>query len=88
MNVCTASQCTAAPLSLSLGFTKIYMKFCIAVQVYCIAYELLDKEWLHMRASYMDFSAVMKRVRAQLAAGLATRPSSVSQLRNLLLKPA
>lgn len=57
-------------------------------QVYCIAYELLDKEWLQMRASYMDFSAVMKRVRAQLAAALATKPDSVARLRSLLLQPA
>eukprot|EP00884_Botryococcus_braunii_P009559 jgi/Botrbrau1/18604/Bobra.0367s0044.1 len=57
-------------------------------QVYCIAYELLDKEWLQMRASYMDFSSVMKRVRAQLAAALATKPETISRLRDLLLRPA
>lgn len=29
-------------------------------EIYCIAFEALDAKWLEMRASYMDFPAVMK----------------------------
>ncbi|KAK4397386.1 ELMO domain-containing protein A [Sesamum angolense] len=34
--------------------------------LYCISFKLLDHEWLAMRASYMDFNAVMKATRRQL----------------------
>ncbi|KAL0289838.1 UNVERIFIED_CONTAM: ELMO domain-containing protein A [Sesamum calycinum] len=34
--------------------------------LYCITFKLLDHEWLAMRASYMDFNAVMKATRRQL----------------------
>ncbi|KAL7602896.1 uncharacterized protein LOC111885664 isoform X1 [Lactuca sativa] len=34
--------------------------------LYCIAFKLMDHQWLAMRASYMDFNAVMKSTRHQL----------------------
>lgn len=34
--------------------------------LYCIAFKLMDHQWLVMRASYMDFNAVMKATRRQL----------------------
>lgn len=34
--------------------------------LYCIAFRLLDHQWLEMRASYMDFNTVMKATRRQL----------------------
>lgn len=34
--------------------------------LYCIAFKLLDRQWLEMHASYMDFNAVMKSTRRQL----------------------
>ncbi|KAI7745689.1 hypothetical protein M8C21_019387 [Ambrosia artemisiifolia] len=34
--------------------------------LYCIAFKLMDHQWLAMRASYMDFNAVMKATRHQL----------------------
>lgn len=34
--------------------------------LYCIAFKLLDHQWLEMRASYMDFNTVMKATRRQL----------------------
>ncbi|KAL9396704.1 hypothetical protein Peur_010957 [Populus x canadensis] len=34
--------------------------------LYCITFKLMDHEWLTMRASYMDFNAVMKSTRRQL----------------------
>ncbi|KAJ6955093.1 ELMO domain-containing protein C-like isoform X1 [Populus alba x Populus x berolinensis] len=34
--------------------------------LYCITFKLMDHEWLTMRASYMDFNAVMKCTRRQL----------------------
>ncbi|XP_006375164.3 uncharacterized protein LOC18105081 isoform X3 [Populus trichocarpa] len=35
-------------------------------RLYCITFKLMDHEWLDMRASYMDFNAVMKSTRRQL----------------------
>ena len=52
--------------------------------MYCAAFELLDEVWLDMRASYMDFPAVLKRVRDRLDAALSARPASLSELRTLL----
>jgi len=34
--------------------------------LYCVAFEVMDAQWLAMRASYMDFNAVLKSTRAQL----------------------
>ncbi|XP_076923271.1 uncharacterized protein LOC143585343 [Bidens hawaiensis] len=34
--------------------------------LYCITFKLMDHQWLTMRASYMDFNAVMKSTRHQL----------------------
>ncbi|XP_039048336.1 ELMO domain-containing protein B-like isoform X3 [Hibiscus syriacus] len=34
--------------------------------LYCIAFKLMDQQWLVMRASYMDFNTVMKATRRQL----------------------
>eukprot|EP00252_Welwitschia_mirabilis_P001961 TRINITY_DN11926_c0_g1_i2.p1 TRINITY_DN11926_c0_g1~~TRINITY_DN11926_c0_g1_i2.p1 ORF type:complete len:306 (+),score=60.33 TRINITY_DN11926_c0_g1_i2:75-992(+) len=34
--------------------------------LYCIAFEMMDAQWLARRASYMDFNAVLKATRVQL----------------------
>ncbi|KAK4755638.1 hypothetical protein SAY87_009395 [Trapa incisa] len=34
--------------------------------LYCITFKLMDHQWLSMRASYMDFNAVMKSTQRQL----------------------
>ncbi|XP_048140964.1 ELMO domain-containing protein A isoform X3 [Rhodamnia argentea] len=34
--------------------------------LYCITFKLMDNQWLAMRASYMDFNAVMKSTRRQM----------------------
>lgn len=34
--------------------------------LYCIAFEMMDAQWLAMQASYMEFNAVMKATRSQL----------------------
>nr|GMD36549.1 ELMO domain-containing protein C-like isoform X1 [Ipomoea batatas]GMD38170.1 ELMO domain-containing protein C-like isoform X1 [Ipomoea batatas] len=38
--------------------------------LYCIAFKLMDHQWLVMRASYMDFNTVMKATRRQLESEL------------------
>ncbi|XP_047980898.1 ELMO domain-containing protein A-like isoform X1 [Salvia hispanica] len=38
--------------------------------LYCITFKLMDRQWLSMRASYMDFNAVMKSTRRQLESEL------------------
>ena len=54
-------------------------------QVYCLAFEALDAQWLGMRASYMEFPAVMKRVEQLLDRALSAQPASLGELRRLLL---
>lgn len=54
------------------------------VQVYCMAFEVLDREWLDMKASYMEFPAVMTRVQSQLVRALSAQPGSLAELRRLL----
>ncbi|KAL0661381.1 hypothetical protein Bca4012_098218 [Brassica carinata] len=34
--------------------------------LYCIAFKLMDQQWLSMSASYMEFNTVMKSTRRQL----------------------
>ena len=53
-------------------------------QIYCISFEVLDRVWLEMRASYMDFPSVMQRVRSQLHAALGSQPRSLEGLKALL----
>lgn len=35
-------------------------------RLYCVAFEMMDAQWLAMRASYMEFNAVLKATQAQL----------------------
>ncbi|KAK9916118.1 hypothetical protein WJX75_008858 [Coccomyxa subellipsoidea] len=52
--------------------------------VYCMAFEVLDREWLDMKASYMEFPAVMTRVQSHLVRVLSAQPGSLAELRRLL----
>ncbi|BDA43952.1 probable engulfment and cell motility protein 3 [Coccomyxa sp. Obi] len=65
-------------LSLLAGSSSVFES------VYCMAFEVLDREWLDMKASYMDFPAVMARVQAQLVRALSAQPGSLAELRRLL----
>ena len=56
----------------------------LSVQIYCMAFQLLEREWLAMRASYMDFPSVMKRVQQNLERALSSQPASLLQLQRLL----
>ncbi|XP_073219871.1 uncharacterized protein [Cicer arietinum] len=49
--------------------------------LYCIAFKLMDHQWLSMRASYMDFNTVMKSTRRQLEKELLLE--EVSRLEDL-----
>lgn len=53
-------------------------------EAYCLAFAVLEREWLAMKASYMDFPAVLSRTRKQLESALAARPCSALDLQNLL----
>lgn len=49
--------------------------------LYCVAFKMLDAQWLAKRASYMQFNEVMKSTRAQLERELALEDvSSVKDL--------
>ena len=80
--------CPAAILVLSTGLSCC-VGTCVVtaalVQVYCMTFELLDHEWLDMRASYMDFPAVLSRIRSRLEAAMTAHPPSLQALRRLLL---
>lgn len=52
--------------------------------MYCLAFQVLDREWLAMRASYMDFPSVMKRAEHSVDSALASRPATLLQLQRLL----
>lgn len=69
-------------------------------QLFCIMFELLDKNWLDMKASYMEFPAVMKyprfvndpspdcfvsrKTRKQIEEALAHQPRTLHELKTLL----
>jgi len=44
-------------------------------EIYCVAFRALDKKWLEMNASYMDFPAVMKAVMQQLELSISKATS-------------
>ncbi|CAK0779165.1 hypothetical protein CVIRNUC_004709 [Coccomyxa viridis] len=53
-------------------------------QVYCMAFQVLDREWLAVRASYMDFPGVMKKAERSMERALSSQPESLQQLQRLL----
>ena len=55
-----------------------------ALQAYCLAFEVLDHEWLEMRASYMDFPTVLSKVRRAFDEALSAQPVDLVSLRRLL----
>eukprot|EP01018_Ginkgo_biloba_P033437 Gb_00177 [translate_table: standard] len=59
---------SAKPSSISgVSFLKILAEDEMAFDMlYCIAFEMMDAEWLAMHASYMEFNEVLKATRAQL----------------------
>lgn len=60
---------------------------CFRAQIYCMAFQVLEREWLAMRASYMDFPSVMKRVQHSLERALSAQPASMRQLQQSLSLP-
>jgi len=52
-------------------------------EIYCIAFEALDEKWLEMKASYMDFPAVMKAVKEKLEAAVE-EANSIEGVRGLM----
>ncbi|KAF8071076.1 elmoA [Scenedesmus sp. PABB004] len=50
-------------------------------EVYCAAFAALDAAWLAAGASYMQFNAVLRDVRAALTDALLARPRSLEALR-------
>ncbi|XP_020095184.1 ELMO domain-containing protein C isoform X2 [Ananas comosus] len=59
---------TAKPKSLpAINFVKVLTEDEEAFDVlYCIAFEMMDAQWLAMRASYMQFKEVLEATRIQL----------------------
>merc|ERR1712118_600931 len=53
-------------------------------EVYCVAFEMLDNEWLRVGASYLQFNDVLKATKHKLEALLSRRDiSCVSDLRRV-----
>ena len=57
------------------------------MQIYCMAFHVLEREWLAMRASYMDFPSVLKSVQHSLERALSAQPTSMQHLQQLLSLP-
>ncbi|GMH32456.1 hypothetical protein BSKO_00290 [Bryopsis sp. KO-2023] len=53
-------------------------------EVYCCTFELLDKVWLEMHASYMEFPTVLKRTIKQVEEALGRQPVNIADLRKML----
>ena len=49
-----------------------------------MAFQVLDREWLAMRASYMDFPGVMKKAERSMERALSSHPKTLRQLQRLL----
>ena len=49
-----------------------------------MAFQVLDREWLAMRASYMDFPSVMKKAERSMERALSSQPESLQLLQRLL----
>ncbi|KAH9706515.1 ELMO domain-containing protein [Citrus sinensis] len=47
--------------------------------LYCVAFQMMDAQWLAKRASYMEFSDVLKSTRAQLERELKLKDVSCVQ---------
>lgn len=57
-------------------------------EIYCIAFQVLDKTWDEMKASYMDFSKVIAAVRSHVEAVLDSQPINIEVMnRALLMSP-
>jgi hypothetical protein len=54
-------------------------------EVYCLAFQLLDRTWEEMNANYMDFPKVIATVRSQIETVLESQPLSVEAMARLLL---
>ncbi|KAG2484476.1 hypothetical protein HYH03_016710 [Edaphochlamys debaryana] len=57
-------------------------------ELYCATFCLLDATWLEMKASYMDFNTVLKRVKAEVEDALESRPPDMRALRTRMLGAA
>ncbi|KXZ44016.1 hypothetical protein GPECTOR_75g740 [Gonium pectorale] len=57
-------------------------------ELYVASFCMLDNTWLEMRASYMEFNTVMKRVKAEVDRALSARPADLRALRRGLLGAA
>lgn len=53
-------------------------------EVFVATFEELDRCWLRMRCSYMEFGAVLKSVRGKVTLALSQNPQSIEELRDQL----
>ncbi|RWR79669.1 ELMO/CED-12 family protein isoform 1 [Cinnamomum micranthum f. kanehirae] len=49
--------------------------------LFCVAFQIMDAQWLAKHASYMEFNDVLKSTRSQLERGLALK--DVSSIKDL-----
>lgn len=56
-------------------------------EVYCAAFDVLDRVWLERGATYMEFNQVLKEVRERVRKALAAQPADVEALRVALGLP-
>lgn len=75
--------CSDKPKSPSgINFLKILAEDEMAFDLlYCVAFEMIDAQWLAMHASYMEFNEVLKAARAQLERELSLE--DINQIQDL-----
>ena len=54
-------------------------------ELFVATFEILDREWLRQRASYMQFNTVIKAVRGRVVQALGSQPKSINELRQQML---
>lgn len=65
-----------------INFLKILAEEEMAFDLlYCVAFEMIDAQWLAMRASYMEFNEVLKAARRQLERELSL--DDINQIQDL-----
>lgn len=67
------------------GFIRLLNESDFAFEeVFVVAFEELDREWLRQGASYMQFGQVLKALRGKLTDALAMKPNSILSFRSAL----
>jgi hypothetical protein len=85
----TGAPLTAAPTSVpGIAFAQLLISNdCAFEELYVVAFNVLDRKWLHSKASYMQFPMVLDATMLQLQDVLMNNPQHLSGVRQALHLP-